>query len=140
MANFERQFDTINPSELYESAKNFNADIIITFFGANVSKDYDGMENPLKTFGKAYEELCDYLSNGRAKVYHGMGFYIRERLDNEKQTVAKNRGEVFMDISDIRDRDDSHGLFNHPGDLGMKMIADRFFSYVEKGIDEFLNK
>ena len=140
MADYERQFQTMSPAELYKPAKDFNADIIITFFGANVSKEYDAMANPKVTFGKAYNEMCDYLSNGRAKVYHGMGFYIRDRLDEEKATVAKNRGEVFMDISDIRSRDDSHGLFNHPGDVGMAMIADRFFSYVKNGVEEFLNK
>jgi hypothetical protein len=137
---FERDFATMEPSELYQSAKDFNADIVITFFGANVSHEYDKTANPVKTFASAYANMCDYLSNGRAKVYHGMGFYIRDRLDEEKSSVAKSRGEVFMDISDIRARDDSHGLFNHPGDLGMAMIADRFFSYVEKGVLEILKK
>jgi hypothetical protein len=137
---FERDFATMEPSELYQSAKDFNADIVITFFGANVSHEYDKTANPVKTFASTYANMCDYLSNGRAKVYHGMGFYIRDRLDEEKSSVAKERGEVFMDISDIRARDDSHGLFNHPGDLGMAMIADRFFSYVEKGVLEILKK
>ena len=140
VAEYERNFTTMSPAELYQSARNFNADIIITFFGANVSKDYDTAVNPVKTFGKAYEEMCDYLSNGSAKVYHGMGFYVREKLDKEKLEVAKARGEVYMDISDIRKRDDSHGLFNHPGDLGMAMIADRFFSYVEKAVQELTEK
>jgi hypothetical protein len=139
VADFERQFYTMNPATLYKQAKDFCADIVITFFGANVSKDYDGLANPTKTFGKAYEEFCDYVSNG-AKVYHGMGFYIRNRLDNEKSEVAKKRGEVFMDISEIRDRADSHGLFNHPGDLGMSMIADKFFSYIENDVKKICNK
>ena len=138
--HFERQFETLNFEDEYLPAKEFGADIIITFFGANVSKEYDITVNPTVTFGSCYEKLVDYLSNGSAKVYHSMGFYIRNRLDSEKEQVAKKRGETFIDISEIRMCDESHGLFNHPGDLGMKMIADKFFSFIENDVKSICEK
>ena len=34
-------------------------------------------------------------------------------------------------MDDIRTREDTHGQFNHPGDLGMELIANRFFEAIE---------
>ena len=107
------------------------------FYGANVPKTYDTEENPKKTFGKAYEDMRNYLVGGRdVSVFHSQGFYIRERLDSEKLEVAHKYGDVFIDISDIRSLPESHGMFNHPGDEGMKMLAERFFSVIENTVKQ----
>ena len=39
-------------------------------------------------------------------------------------------------MEDIRARKDTHGRFNHPGDLGMKLIAERFWQHIEKRVRE----
>lgn len=140
-AQYERGFFDKTPDEDYGEAREFSADIILMFFGANVSRDYDSMENPKKTFTEAYEDMRRYLSReGEARVFHSMGFYIRERLDEEKRAVAEKYGETFIDISDIRNREDAHGMFNHPGDLGMQLLADRFFEHMEADIAEICRK
>ncbi len=47
-----------------------NPDIVVMFYGANVCKDYDTMENPKRTFGESFEEMRNLLSNGgKAKVF-----------------------------------------------------------------------
>lgn len=137
VANYERRFLEVTPDQLYSSRDDLEADIIIMFFGANVPKDYYTMENPAKTFGQAYEDLRNYLDRGEKNtIYHSMGFYIREGLDEAKRAVAEKYGEDFIDISDIRERDDTHGRFNHPGDVGMQAIADRFWEHIEPRIKE----
>ena len=45
--------------------------------------------------------------------------------------MAKKRGDVFVNMEDIRTRADAHGRYNHPGDLGMQLIADRFWQHIE---------
>ena len=143
VANYERTFMETTPEEMFKerSTADLRADIVIMFFGANVPKTYDEMEDKPKTFGQAYEDLRNYLKiDGVNTVYHSMGFYIRPVLDAEKKAVAEKYGETFIDITDIRERDDTHGRFNHPGDVGMAAIADRFFEAIEPRVKEICSK
>ena len=136
-AQYARTFTEKGPDSDYSEAKNFGADLILMFYGANVPKTYDTEEKPKKTFGKAYEDMRNYLVDGRdVAVFHSQGFYIREKLDSEKLEVANKYGDVFIDISDIRSLPESHGMFNHPGDEGMKMLAERFFSVIESKVKQ----
>ena len=132
VAQYERTFAEKEPECDYSEARDFGANIIIMFFGANVPKEYDTDENPKKTFGKAYEDMRNYLAaEKKAAVFHSQGFYVREKLDGEKLEVARKHGDVYINIDDIRSLPESHGIFNHPGDEGMKMLAERFFSVIE---------
>ncbi len=140
VANYERQFMQITPDELYpeKMAQSFGADIILFFFGANVPKTYDPMpdEEKPKRFAQAYEDLRTHLKTENNTIFHSMGFYIRPVLEKEKLEVIEKYGDTYIDISDIRERDDTHGMFNHPGDLGMQVLAERFFSVLEPKIKE----
>ena len=40
-----------------------------------------------------------------------------------------------MDISAIRERADVHGMYNHPNDLGMELIAGRFAGELLRELD-----
>lgn len=138
VANYEREFFTREPENYYVGAKNFKPDVIIMFFGANVNKEYDVTENPVKTFGKAYEDLRNFLVDGReVKVVHSQGFYIRPVLDAEKQKVAEKYNEAFVNLEDMRVLPETHGRFNHPGDYGMQIIADRFWAEIEDYVKGF---
>lgn len=128
-ADFERQFDTVSIEELYKGAVSYNPDIMIMFFGANVPKEYDNSAN--NEFGKAYEKLRNYLKSDKTLVFHSQGFYIRPVLDKEKESVAKKYGDTFINIENIRNREETHGLCNHPNDLGMKEIADKFWTAIK---------
>lgn len=132
VAEYARTFTEKTPECDYAAAKDFEADLILMFYGANVPKTYDTEANPEKTFGKAYEDMRNYLTGGKdIPVFHSQGFYLRERLDEEKSMVARKYGDVLINIDDIRSLPESHGRFNHPGDDGMKMLAERFFSAIE---------
>ena len=129
-ANFEWNFDTVDLNN-YRAARDFEPDIILMFFGANVKKTYDETITPEITFGQRYEEFRNYLVNGRdVKVAHSQGFYIRPKLDEEKARVASKYNDVFINIESIRNMPEAHGQFNHPGDYGMKLLAEKFLESI----------
>lgn len=115
-------------------ARDFRPDIIVMFFGENVPSTYDaGTMNPppARTFGEALEAFRAYLDpDGKAVALFSQGFYGRPKLDAEKEEVAGRRGDIFVHMEDIRSRDDAHGRYNHPGDLGMELIAGRFWDHI----------
>lgn len=141
VAEFERTFATKAIYADYKAAIDYKADIIIMFFGANVSKEYDINENPEVKFGDKYRELRNALNSHRtAKVFHSEGFYIRPVLDNEKKTEAERLGDTYIVLGDIVTREDTHGKFNHPNDRGMQEISERFFNAVKSAVVEKINK
>lgn len=134
VAEYERTFLQQTPAQLYAAApqvKSYAPDVAIFFFGANVPKEYDTMEHPEKSFGQAWEDLRRYLDTGHTTFLHAQGFYIRPVLDAEKAQIAEKYREPLIPMEDIRIREDTHGLFNHPNDFGMQCIADRFYTYLE---------
>lgn len=137
VAEFERTFETKDIYTDYKEAIDYKADIIIMFFGANVSKEYDKQENPAVKFGEKYEELRNALnSHGTAKVYHSEGFYMRPVLNAEKKAACERLGDTYIELGDIVTREDTHGKFNHPGDKGMEEIANLFFKYIEPNLNK----
>ncbi|MBE6679566.1 MAG: SGNH/GDSL hydrolase family protein [Ruminococcaceae bacterium] len=132
-------FNGANPQDHHSEAAEFNADIIIMFYGANTPKEYDTMDDPPRTFGKAYEEMRLFLDKSKnAKVIHCQGFYVRPRLEQEKQAICKKYNDTWVSLGDIGTRADTHGKFNHPSDLGMQIIADAIWEKLEEKIKEIL--
>jgi len=142
-ASFERAFfkEDWSCERSFKWAREFKPDVIVLFFGANVPKDYDAgtiSPAPARTFGEALDAFRTYLDpEGKALVLFSQGFYIRPKLDAEKESVAKKRGDVFVNMEDVRARKDAHGRFNHPGDLGMELIAERFWQHIEPRVRDF---
>ena len=131
VAPFEWEFQAMSVADTYARGRAFAPDIVLMFFGANVTKAYDTDEHPSKTFGQAYTELRNWLDTGRTRFIHSQGYYIRPKLDAEKREVAEKYGDAFITIEDIRTRAETHGMHNHPNDLGMREIAERFWETLE---------
>lgn len=141
VADYEREFFYMEPKDYYKEARNFDADVVTMFFGANVQSNYETMPNPNKTFEKAYGDLRKWLDpDGDAFFIHSEGFYVREKLDEEKKKVSKKYGDVFISTADILARNDVYGQFNHPNDTGMLAIADNFWSVMEKEVKAYPEK
>ena len=141
VANYEREFYTRNPEDYYMAAKEFKPDLVIMFFGANVAKEYYTTENPPKTFEKAYEDLRNFLVDGRdVFVMHSQGFFINPSLDSEKENVAKKHHDAFVNLEEMRELSETHGRFNHPSDYGMQVIADKFWDAIKDYVENFKNK
>ena len=134
---FERSFMEADwsPEKTFAEARAFNADRVVFFFGANVPKTYDAdPSSAARSFGDAVLALRDYLNaSGKTKFYLSEGFYVRPVLDAEKKAAAAKRGDTYVRMDDIRTRTDTHGRFNHPGDLGMRLIAERFHEAMYPG-------
>lgn len=129
IADFEWNITDFDIEGKFSEPKEYDADIIIMFFGANVDESY--LQNP-KPFGEAYKKLRNYFSNGqKTKFFHSAGFYIRPQFDSEKKKIADEYGDCYIDISHINSREETHGLYNHPNDLGMSEIAKVFFEKIK---------
>ena len=131
VAEYERNFPHMEAAAAYADAAAFRPDIVLFFFGANVDPAYDGQQTHTRSFGQAVEELRQTLDTGATRFVISQGFYVRPVLDAEKEAVAARHGDIFVHMEDIRSREDTHGDFNHPGDIGMQAIADRFWSVME---------
>lgn len=147
-ATFERVFfrPDWSPERHFVWARTFRPDVIVLFFGANVPKTYDAGKMtpaPARTFGTAIEQFLDYVDpEKKALVLVSQGFYIRPKLDAEKETVAgkADRRYVFVNMEDIRTRADTHGRYNHPNDLGMELIAERFWPHLAPRLSALAQK
>lgn len=114
---------------LYESARNFDADVIVIRFIENCpSVDFDG-----EAFYESLEELINYVNaDGEAKIIVTTGFW-RHPGDAQLIRYAKENSWPLVELGDLGERDEMKaiGLFlhsgvaNHPGDKGMKHIAER---------------
>ena len=137
---FERSFfkDGWSCEANWSWAKEFRPDAAILFFGANVPQDYDAgtlEPAPARSFADALEALCGYLDSGSTAFFVSQGFYIRPALDAEKEAVCGRGTGKYVDISAIRERADVHGMYNHPNDLGMELIAGRFAGELLRELD-----
>ena len=132
VATFERNFDKgFNLAEEYREAIEWQPDIAIFFFGANVPASYDSLETPEISFGTKYEELRNLLNSGSARFYHVEGFYLRPVLTRERNDVCQKYHDTWVPLTDINTRPETHGLFNHPNDEGMRLIAQRILSHMK---------
>jgi len=113
----------------FDTAKDFNADIVILRFGENVRdvnfKDHAFAPN-LEKFAK------NFIQNAKKVVVTDL-FWEHELLCKDMKNLAEKYGFEFVQLSDLgySDENMAKGLFEHqgvamhPGDLGMKRIADR---------------
>jgi hypothetical protein len=77
VAEFERNFDkNFDIAEEFKEAIDWKADIVILFFGANVSESYHASDTPKIKFGTEYEKLRNHLDSGNTKFYHVEGFLL----------------------------------------------------------------
>lgn len=121
---------------IYEDARDFNADVIVVRFIENCPrKDFDP-----EVFKKEYVDFIEFLNkSGNAKIILTTSFWEHD-ADSVVAEVSKEKGWPLVVINDLGERDEMKalGLFehfgvaNHPGDLGMKTIADRIFEEVKK--------
>ena len=134
-ARWERAYK--NGSEtypLYESARDFDADIIVF----RCIENCPGNEFDRDTFKRELDALLRYLDkNGKAKFIITTGFWHHPG-DVALREYADEKGYPCVELGDLGERNEMKaiGLFehsgvaNHPGDLGMKNIAERIAAEI----------
>lgn len=138
IAEFERTFMT-HPflfSKLAK-AKFTNPDILIVQIGENV--DAAQLENPAK-FEKEYLHLLSFFPNSMRIVT--LPFWPDKRKQYAITDVAIRSKSFLVDLGHLGDGNDPEnfassqktyhkpGVGEHPGDVGMKRIADCYFAVI----------
>ena len=135
VASWEREYKRGKELySLYSRARSFSADIIIFRFVENITVDSYTPE----IFLEEYKCLFDYLNGkGDAELIVTTGFW-KHPADECIRAFASNLGIPVVELSDLGELDEMKaiGLFehggvaNHPGDKGMKAIADRIMNQI----------
>lgn len=140
IAMFERQYATHDVKEMLEKYKEFGADLVIVAIGENVP--------PLNTdeaaaqFGDSLRRLLKGLkANGDSTIVVRSCFWANETKDKVLKQVCEDVGGIFVDIGHLgndesnyarSEREYSHkGVAAHPGDKGMKAIADAILEAIK---------
>ena len=129
-ADWERGYKNgASTYQKYEAARNFDADVIIFRCIENCPKgDFEA-----DVFLRELDAFLKFLNaDGEGKVIITTGFW-RHPGDEQLRAYAKDNSLPKVELGDLGERDDMKaiGLFehvgvaNHPGDLGMKTMADR---------------
>jgi hypothetical protein len=122
----------------YADARNFCADIIIVRFIENCkSKDFEP-----DVFKKELDALIKYLDGkGGAKIIVTTGFW-KHPGDKQIRALTDEAGYDLVELGDLGEDDkmkaiglfEHSGVANHPGDEGMKAIAERIAVALKKYI------
>lgn len=130
VSNLERNYQNPEPfMKDYDSVKDFDADIIIFRFVENCpAQDFCAED-----FRKFYAFLAKFLNpNHRANIIFTTGFWHHPG-DEVIQDVANQFQSPCVELGDLGEQDEMkavglfwhEGVASHPGDLGMKQIAER---------------
>ena len=121
---------------LYEDAQKFNADIIVMRIIENCNiSDFNG-----ELFEREYKKLIDYLNySGKAKIILTTGFW-KHPGDNNIIKVGEDNGYETIYLGDLGELDEMkaigkfqhRGVSIHPGDKGMRAIADRILKKIKE--------
>ena len=130
VADWERQYNNGNSVlYMYQAAKEYQADIIILRFIENCPKDGFDAE----VFKRELAILVNYLkTNTNANVIVTTGFWNHPGNPTLRE-FAKENNYPCVELGDLGENDEMkaiglfwhEGVANHPGDLGMKTMAER---------------
>ncbi len=127
-AEWERSYKDCDIGKMFEDARSFHPDIIISCICANVPSDY--LEHD--SFVEAMHELHQFLGGADTKIFAASSFFNNETKTAAIKDYAEMYGAEFVYVSDIvQDEENLAGAFEHegvrmhPGDKGMAMIAAR---------------
>ena len=144
VAAWERQYENGEAlHESYEAARDFSADIIVFRCIENCThKGFDG-----ERFKASLDALIRYLDReGKARLILTTSFW-RHPGDEALRTYAAERGYPCIELGDLGEDDamkaiglfEHRGVANHPGDLGMEMIAKRIAPHLLSLVRECQN-
>lgn len=130
-------FETQLSSFLINSFKNineFHPDIIILQVGDNVKNIND--------FRDAYKALMGFLSKNESKIICISTWWEDKVKDDIIKDICYDNSAIYINISDLSKNTSNvalserkfinNGVANHPGDKGMKNIADRIYNNFKK--------
>jgi len=141
IADFERGHAMYDIAEQLKPELDFHADLIILAIGENVAES--ASDESRDTYRAAFSKLIDELkSHGSPTIFVRSSFWPNPAKDEIMRDVAEKAGATFVDISKLgrdevnaarAERKFEHdGVAGHPGDKGMRAIADALFADIKK--------
>jgi lysophospholipase L1-like esterase len=139
IADFERNYATYDPGSALKKQLEFRADLVILAIGENVSAL--SSEEAKAKFGAAVAGLLAALKkHGQPVLVVRSCFWPDPAKDEALRRACQEAGGIFVDISGLS-RDATHsarsertfahaGVAGHPGDKGMKAIADALWKAI----------
>ena len=138
-AEWERNcYDGEKTFELFKAARDFKADIIIMRLVENCPRDNYNSD----LFQEEYGKLVSYLNGtGNAQIIITTGFW-KHIADSTIREYALKNGYSMVELNDLGEDDsmkaigqfEHGGVANHPGDKGMKAIAEKILNAVKEMI------
>lgn len=138
IAEFERKLSGFAITEQLKKELAFKPDLVIVAIGENATKP----ETPEaeREFGMAFQSLVETLEqNGNPRIFVRSQFWPDATKDALMRTVTQKRQHVWIDLNGLVDetcsaraeRQIEHaGVAGHPGDKGMKVIADAIMKAI----------
>jgi len=116
----------------YRAAQTFSADLVIVRLGENVNREALSAHD----FAACLDTFISYFAASHSRVICTDLFWEYEPLNRSIAAVCEKRGDTLVHIGDLgyADENKALGLFEHagvalhPGDLGMRRIADRIIA------------
>jgi lysophospholipase L1-like esterase len=139
IADFERHYDTYDLDSGLKQDLDFKPDMVVVAIGENVSALVS--EESKTKFKARFARLLSALKkSGQPAIFVRSCFWADKAKDDILRESSAAAGGVFVDISGLS-KDESNyarsersfahaGVANHPGDKGMKAIADALLKAV----------
>lgn len=141
IAAFERGYDTFDIAKELKEPLEFEADLIILAIGENVPEltTVDARAN----YAAAYARLLAELKrHGKPTIFGRSSFWPNAAKDDIMRKASAEASVTFVDIAALG-RDEANaarserkiehaGVAGHPGDKGMRAIADALFFAIRK--------
>ena len=140
-AVWERSYRSFDPDAYYSEARDFRPDIIVTAITANIPD----AEFECDAFFSAMGEFHDYfgMSALGSKLVQTSSFFNNQKKSEAIKKYVEARGGRYVYISDLPSDPRNlaigehwhDGVQHHPGDRGMREIAERIFEALKMHLD-----
>ena len=141
IADFERGYETFDIAGQLKPELNFKADLVIIAIGENVADPATeaARANYLAALGRL---MTTFQQNGSPAIFARSSFWPHATKDQILMKASAEAEVTFIDISKLG-RDSSNaasaerkiehaGVAGHPGDKGMRAIADEIVGAMKK--------
>jgi lysophospholipase L1-like esterase len=141
IADFERGYESFDIATQLKAELDFNAHLVIVAIGENTNEPKTDEEKA--KFAVAFGSLLkEFKQHGSPQIFVRSSFWPNHTKDEIMQQAAQVANAVFVDLAALgldkshqasAERDIKHaGVAGHPGDKGMRAIADAIFSAISK--------
>ena len=136
-AAWEREYRECEIETVFCNAKEFAPDLIITRLSENVPVDYLDKDS----FVEKMHEFHRFLSKEDTKLIVTSNVFNNKLKDEALEAYAEKYNVLYVYLDDYMDDKENlaseyahEGVRIHPGDKGMKFIADRIIEAIDKVI------